>query len=573
MNSNKKVACPLDCYDACQAEIIDENIKGSKEHFTTNSKLCVNFAQLLKEDYHQSPKFNNEDISLEESLEVLSAKLKDNDASKTLFYEGSGNLGKMQAAVKNFFTQYGSTLTKGSLCDGGGGLGIEQGRGSIVNPPIQKLIDSDVIVVWGRNFSVTSSHMYNLVKDKTFITIDPIKTDIAKKSDIHMQINPKTDYELALLLTRFANMQDIEDEEFLEEHSEGAEWFFDITRNRPVVSYEATTGVSLALVNQFFELIENKKVSFVVGLGVQKYFEGAQIMRCIDSLAAYLGVHKKQAGGVWYLSNSSHGYENQFKVKSSIKNKKVSVAQVDFSSYDLVFIQGANPVVSAPNTKAVIEGLKNSFVVCFTTTYNDTCEYADLIIPASSFLSKADVRLSYGHEYKAISNAIENPKENTISEYKLASVLIEKFGFEALKSEEEILDYYTNKTVEYEEFETFEFIEEVDVEPLYKHKNSTNFYLITAKSKNSLNSQFTIDNHVYLNESSGFKNNDAVKISSSFGEANFTVKLSEDIKSECAFFYAGNKKVNYLTPNKEDEESFSAMFQEVLIEIELSSTL
>ena len=561
----------MDCYDACQAELIDSNVKGSKKNIVTNGKLCVNFAQLLKEDNIISAIYNNEKITLDESLNILSDKLKNTTASNTLFYTGSGNLGVMQNSTKNFFTQYGSVLTKGSLCDGGGGLGIEQGRTAVINPPIEKLISSDIIIVWGRNFSVTSSHMYNLVKDKTFITIDPIKTDIAKKSKIHMQINPKTDYELALLLTRFAHMQDIEDEEFLEEHTEGSEWFFDITRNRPVVSYEATTGVPLALVNDFFDLIENKTISIVVGLGVQKYFEGAQIMRCIDSFASYLGIHKKESGGVWYLSNSSHGYENQFKIEG--KNKKVSVAEVDFSSYDLVFIQGGNPAVSAPNTKKVIEGLKNSFVVCFTTTYNDTCEYADLIIPSSSFLSKRDVRLSYGHEYKAISEVVEKADVNTICEYKLASYLIEKFGFKALKSEDDIIDYYSNTKVEHEDFETFEFIEEVDVESLYKDKTSTNFYLITAKSKNSLNSQFTIDNHVYLNPLSGFNNNDTVKISSRYGEANFIVKLNEDIKNECAFFYAGNKKTNYLTPNKEDEESFSAMFQEVLIEIELLNTL
>jgi len=558
----------MDCYDACQAEVIDGNIKGSKDNKVTNGKLCVNFAQLLKEDNLETPIFNKKEISLDESLNILSEKLQNTEASKTLFYTGSGNLGVMQSSSKNFFTQYGSVLTKGSLCDGGGGLGIEQGRKAVINPPIQKLIDSDIIIVWGRNFSVTSSHMYNLVKDKIFITIDPIRTDIAKKSKIHMQINPKTDYELALLLTRFTHMQDMEDEEFLEEHTEGSDWFFDITRNRPVVSYEATTGIPLSQVNEFLELIENKKVSIVVGLGVQKYFEGAQIMRCIDSFAAYLGVHKKDSGGVWYLSDSSYGYENQFKIEGT--NKKVSIAEVDFSSYDLVFIQGGNPVVSAPNTKSVIAGLKNTFVVCFTTTYNDTCEYADLIIPSSSFLSKKDVRLSYGHDNKAISEIIEEQKENTISEYQLTSYLIDKFSFKALKSENEIIDYYKNTTVVQEDFETFEFIEELDIEPLYKDKNSSNFYLITAKSKNSLNSQFTIDNHVYLNPSSDFNNEDNVKITSPYGEANFIVKIDEDIKEQCAFFYAGNKKTNYLTPNKADEESFSAMFQEVLLEIELS---
>ena len=568
MSLNNKVACPLDCYDACQAEIIEENIKGSKEHKTTNGKLCVNFANLLKEENLETAYFNNEKISLDESLNILVEKLKSTTPAKTLFYKGSGNLGVMQSAPKNFFTQYGSTLTRGSLCDGGGGAGIEAGRGNVINPPLEKLLNADVIVVWGRNFTDTSSHLYNLVKDKTFVTIDPVSTEIAKKSKIHMQINPKTDYELALLFTRFAYMQDLEDSEFIEEFGNGADWFFDVARNRPVVSYEATTGVPLSQVNDFFDLIENKSVAIVLGLGVQKYFEGAQITRCIDSFAAYMGYHKKEAGGVWYLSDSNFGYKKQFEIKGT--NKKVSIPKVNLGSYDLVFIQGANPVISHPNTKKVIEGLKDTFVVYFGTTYNDTCEYANLIIPSSSFLSKKDVRLSYGHEYKSISNIVKEKNPNTITEYELASFLIEKFGFEKLKDEDEIISYYENHKPNLEEFETFEFVEEVDIEPLYKEKTSDNFYLITAKHKNSLNSQFAKDDFVYLNSATNFNNGDIVNISSKYGNVQFEVKINDDIKENCAFFYAGNKKVNYLTPNEEDESSFSAMYQEVLIEIELS---
>lgn len=568
MNSNNKVACPMDCYDACQGQLIDGNIKGSKEHKTTNGKLCVNFANLLKEENIKDAKFQGQNISLDESLNILVDKLKTTTAEKTLFYKGSGNIGVMQNSTKNFFTLYGSTLTRGSLCDGGGGAGIEAGRQNVINPPIQKLIDADVIIVWGRNFSVTSSHMYNLVKDKTFITIDPIKTEIAKKSKIHMQINPKTDYELALLFTRFAHMQDLEDKEFIEEFGTGADWFFDISRNRPVVSYESTTGIPLAQVNEFFDLIENKKVAIVLGLGVQKYFEGASITRCIDSFAAFMGFHKKEAGGVWYLSNSAFGYKNQFETKG--KNKKVSIPKVDFGSYDLVFIQGANPVVSAPNTKKVIEGLKKSFVVYFGTTLNDTCEYVDLIIPSSSFLGKKDLRLSYGHEFKSISQIIKEKEGNSISEYDLANYLLEKFDFNKLKDEDEIISYYENTKPILEDFETFEFMEELDIEPLYKEKTSDNFYLITAKNKNSLNSQFAGDDFVYLNSNTNFKDNDEVLISSKYGNAKFIVKIDDDIKFDCAFFFAGNKKVNYLTPALEDESSFSAMYQEVLIEIELS---
>ena len=454
------------------------------------------------------------------------------------------------------------------MCDRGGGAGIETGRGNVINPPIQKLIDADIIIVWGRNFSVTSSHLYNLVKDKTFVTIDPICTDIAKKSKIHMQINPKTDHELALLFTRFAYMQDLEDSEFIEEFGSGADWFFDIARNRPIVSYETTTGVPLTLVNDFFDLIEGKSVAIMLGLGIQKYFEGAQITRCIDSFAAYMGYHKKEAGGVWYLSDSAFGYKNQFEVKA--KNKKVSIPSVDFGSFDLVFIQGSNPIVSAPNTQKIIDGLKKTFVVYFGTTLNETCEYADLIIPSSSFLSKKDVRLSYGHELKSISHVVKLKDENTISEYEMASFLIEEFNLEKLKTQDEIISYYENHKPILKDFDTFEFIEDMEIEPLYKEKKADNFYYITGKNKNSLNSQFAKDDFVYLHSSTNFKNDDVVKISSKYGNANFIVKIDDNIKSNCAFFFTGNKYANYLTPALEDEISNSAMYQEVLVQIELS---
>lgn len=569
MNSNNSIACPLDCYDTCQAQKIDENIKGSKENFITNGKLCVNFASLLKQEYLTTARFENEDINLDKALEILVEKLKETKPENTLFYKGSGNLGVMQSAPKNFFSQYGSTLTKGSLCDGGGGFGLEEGRGKVTNPPIDRLINSDVIIVWGRNFSVTSAHLYNLVKDKTFITIDPVKTDIAKKSDIHLQLNPKTDYELALMLTRVAFMNRLDDEEYLEENTSGHDWFFDIAKNRPLVSYEATTGISLNDIYKIFDLIEGKSVSIVLGLGVQKYFEGSQIVRCIDSFATYLGINRqREAGGLWYLSDSNYGYEKQFKFKE--KNKKIPIPEVDFKKFDLVFIQGANPAVSSPNTKKVIEGLENSFVVFYGTTQNETSKYANLIIPSSSFLSKKDVRLSYGHELKAISNIVEKRDENTISEYDLAKYLIEKFNFEKLKDEDEVIKYYIENEVEYEEIDNFEFIEDIDIEPLYKDKTENNFYLITAKGKKSLNSQFAKDDFVYLNSFTKFNDGDEVTISSKYGSAKFIVKIDDDIKENCAFFFAGNKNVNYLTPALEDENSNSAMYQEVLINIELS---
>ena len=170
----------------------------------------------------------------------------------------------------------------------------------------------------------------------------------------------------------------------------------------------------------------------------------------------------------------------------------------------------------------------------------------------------------------SISNIVKDKSQNSISEYDITNFLLEQFGFKKLKDEDEIISYYENHKPKLEDFETFNFIEEVSIEPLYKEKTNENFYLITAKNKNSLNSQFANDDFVYLNSKTDFKNDDVVTISSKYGNAQFIVKIDDDIKEDCAFFYSGNKKVNYLTPSEEDESSFSVMYQEVLVEIELS---
>lgn len=360
MNSNNSIACPLDCYDACQAKFENGNCKPDSNHLVTQSKLCRNFAHLISEEPLTTPTFQNNEITLDESLNILVERLKQTDPSKVLYYKGSGNIGIMQNAPKVFFDQYGAVFTRGSLCDGGGGEGLRLGRGAVINPPFENLLNADVILCWGRNFTVTSSHMYRLVKDKIFITIDPTVTPIAKKSAIHLQINPKTDHELALLMTRFAYMNDMEDEASFKAYAKGESWFFDLAKERPLVSYESTIGVALGEVSKAMDLMKNKKVAIMVGLGVEKYYEAASIMRCIDSFAAYIGVHNKEAGGLWYLSDSAYGYENQFPIQPK---KRVDIPSVNFAEYDLVFIQGANPVISAPNSKRVIEGLKETFVV------------------------------------------------------------------------------------------------------------------------------------------------------------------------------------------------------------------
>ena len=319
----KSTACPLDCFDACKVIYEDNKLKPSRD-FITNGKLCVPFALMNKEKNLQDKNINN-------TLETLVKKLKEPNKS-ILYYKGTGNMGVMQNIPKLFFEKAGATFASGGICDEAGASGIEMGRKYNVNPDIDDLLQSEYIIVWGRNLTQTSKHIYNLIKDKKFITIDPVQIPIAKESEFFFQLKPKGDYLFASLLLEYLQNQTI----------------------------NFTALQSLNINKEDFinvcEILEHKKVSFMLGLGAQKYKKGAQIFHEMDKLFFYLGLFEGRNKGVWYLGDSKYRFDDNISISPT---KTCGYADVKFDEYDIVFIQGANPVCSAMNTQKI----KKSFLI------------------------------------------------------------------------------------------------------------------------------------------------------------------------------------------------------------------
>lgn len=524
----KLTACPMDCFDACKI-VFENNTCKPKDDYITNKKLCKNFAYLLKEE-------NIIDKNLNDTLQKVANKLKEPN-QKVLYYKGTGNIGVMQNIPKKFFEKLGATFADGSNCETSGEAGIEMGRKYSVNPTIKELQNSEVILVWGRNFTQTSKHIYNLVKDKIFITIDPVKTDIASKSDVFLQIPPKGDYLLAKVL------QDSID-----------------NKNIDVDDLEKL-NISKEQLNQTIELLTNNKVSVMLGVGPQKYKEGAVIFHEIDKVCDKLNLFDGKNSGVWYLGNSGYPFDDKISVELT---KTCSYADVKFDDYDIVFIQGANPLISSPNSQYLVESLKNTFVIFMGITANETSKYADIIIPAKTFLQKRDVRLSYGHDDISFCEICEE-NENAVSEYELTSYLYKAFSFDGLLSEDEYLDCFKVKG---EEKPSIKFIPQdtKNVELLDMKKDE--FYLLTSKSTDTLNSQFKYDEYAYIHPSNGFVDNQIVTISSKIQTIQIKVKNDERVYSNSILIYAGNKQVNKITSNELSDCSTNATFQDIKLTVE-----
>jgi len=574
---NSITACPLDCYDACSITYQDGRLRGVKIGHTKGF-LCPHMNHYDNHKTIKVPRYRGKEISLDVALAILAKMLRDSKSDEVLHYRSHGNFALMQEVSDHFFASYGATLTDGTLCDGAGEAGIIEGRGSNKNMPLSEIEKSEVVIFWGRNPHTTSSHILPLIKDKTIIVIDPLRTKIAKMADLHIQIKPHGDLHLAMILSRFLYIYDSHNENYLEKYASEYEEYYELTQSIRIVATLKQIDVALSEVEKILELVDGKKVAIVCGVGIQKYSDGADVIRAIDAFAVMLGLFGKEGCGVAYLGASKEHITSPFNIKA----KRVSKVNTEFSNFNTVFVQSANPLSQMPDSLRVKESFsKTKNVVYFGLYENETSEIADLIIPAKSFLYKDDIRTSYSHNAMMPMSKVADVDAG-ISEYDLSVYLCREFSIEletkefyinhfksfAVEGENGIWSVQNREEIPYQDgFDTddneFLFLEEFDSEI----PKSDKFHLISSKSITSLNSQFNREQNVYLHSSLGFREDEIVKVSSISGSVELRVRLNNDLRDDCVLIFSGTKGVNNLTSSKHSYEGKSAVYQENRVEI------
>ncbi|OQX58415.1 MAG: molybdopterin oxidoreductase, partial [Helicobacteraceae bacterium 4484_230] len=546
---SRYTACPLDCYDACSIAYEDGKLLGSPDDPYTHGYLCPHMNHYDKYERIIEPSYLGRRISMEEALQILKKMFEESGPQKVLHYLGRGNFGLMQRVSEHFFASYGAALTKGSLCDGAGDAGITEGRGNNRLLPPEQIAESEVVIVWGRNIHTTNSHLLPLLKDKTVIVIDPVKTKMAETADFFLQIKPAGDIYLAMLLARFIIIEGLEDQDFLDEFADEYEDFYELTQTVRIKAILEQIDVTLGDIGNILELIRNRRCVILAGVGIQKYRSGADVMRAIDAIAVLLGLFGKEGCGVSYPGNSSEGIKTPFATGAGREN----MANADFSKYNTVFVQGSNPLNQMPDTtrvEEVMQKVKN--LVYFGLYENETSKKASLVIPAKNFLEKNDIRSSYGHNALRKMPMLKESKIG-ISEYELSAWLCREFGIE-IESEEFYLEHFASfgtdgdvqilvkgrPEIPYGEgFETdddtFQFLEELD----FDFDMQNGYFLITSKSPKSLNSQFKREECVYVSPQTGFLDGQLLRIISQNGSVELVARHNGRLRSDCLLIYSG----------------------------------
>ncbi len=105
--------------------------------------------------------------------------------------------------------------------------------------------------------------------------------------------------------------------------------------------------------------------------------------------------------------------------------------EIDDPPVKALFVYNSNPAAVCPNHNEVIRGLlrPDLFTVVHEQFFTDTTDYADILLPATTFFEQRDLQFGYGHYYAQMSNQAIEPLGECRSNLELFRSLAERMEF------------------------------------------------------------------------------------------------------------------------------------------------
>ncbi len=245
--------------------------------------------------------------------------------------------------------------------------------------------------------------------------IDPRRSEVVEGTDIWLRPRPGTDVALALGVIRYIIEHGYIERDFIDEWTYDYELFKEEVMKWTPERVEEVTRVRWELIEELGEAYGRLKPSAtMIGIGLQKSLNGAECVRAIALIPALLGYHR----GFYYSNSKGWQVDISYitgEALSSVKSDVVS--QVSLSEhikrgdFKFIYVYNMNPAITLPDQNALREGLlrEDVFVVVHETRWIETLEYADVVLPAPTYLEKDDVVLPYSHGYVRLSRRAIKP--------------------------------------------------------------------------------------------------------------------------------------------------------------------
>lgn len=331
---------------------------------------------------------------------------------------------------------------------------------------IPEIRDADFLFVIGSNTTeahpIIAMEMKRAVRRGARLAVaDPRAIPLTEWADWHLPIAPGTDVWLLNAMAHVILSEGLEDREFIAAQTED----FESVRER-VMGYspeeaEKVTGVPAATIREVARAYATTpKAGIYYTLGITEHTTGTDNVYALSNLVLMTGHLGVRSAGLNPLRGQNNvqgandsgatpvfypGYQSWDDPEvqqrfgdawgveqSTTKGLNLNEMMKAMSDGQIrgVYVMGEDLVVSEPNVGRVEKALNElDFVVVQDIFFNETCRYADVVLPAACFAEKDGLFTNSDRRVQRVRKAVEPPGEAR-PDWQILLDVMERSGFE-----------------------------------------------------------------------------------------------------------------------------------------------
>ena len=464
-----RTACAHDCPDQCSllAHVEDgrlTKLQGDPDHVMTAGFVCTKVNReheaLYSPDRIATPYAapapramgascrSPRPEALDEIVGRWQAIIREDGPLALLGYAYSAHQGQInRGLLLGLFHALGVTrLQAGTVCDSCAEAGWDAACGSVGGADPETVVHSDLVIAWGADLMTTNLHIWPLVErarhaGTTVVVIEPRRSQTAERADWHVRVNVGSDAALALGLMHVLARDGLCDRDYLARKTLGFERLErEVLPRFDPARVAAITGVPAADVGPLAHLYGRARAPFIrLGEGMSRSSQGGQAIRTVALLPGVVGAYDRLGGGALLMTATSFGLDTApiRKPSGPVETRLVNHSRLGEALLHMerprirgLFVAANDPAVTCPDVLTVRRGLSREdlFTVVHDPFLSDTARYADIVLPAATYLESEDVVRSYGTYYAQFVHEVVPPRGEAWSNRRLAQELGRPLG-------------------------------------------------------------------------------------------------------------------------------------------------
>ena len=331
---------------------------------------------------------------------------------------------------RRFFTRLGASELERTICSSAGEAGIESVFGVKLGTEPDQFVRSRYIIAWASNIHGNNVHLWPYIvearrRGAKLVVIDPYRTRTAACADWYLPINPGTDAALALAMMHVIIAEDLYDADYVAKYTLGFDQLREKVKEYPPEMAAHYTGIAPDDIRKLAREYATIRPAVIrPNYGLQRSDGGGTAMRAIAMLPCITGSLREVGGGIHLSTSGAFDLNKQALRRPDLAPgnckpaRVVSMVQLGKALNTLkdppiqaLFVYNSNPAAVCPNHNEVVRGLlrPDLFTVVHEQFLTDTTDYADIVLPATTFFEHKDLQAAYGHYYLQVSDQAIEP--------------------------------------------------------------------------------------------------------------------------------------------------------------------